>query len=109
MKWEIEYLPQAQKDLANVDRSLQPQIQKGIRKVAQNPKSKNEGGLGTPLGNRSGAHLAGLYKIKFRKIGFRVVYALKHTEGRMVVVVIAAREDGLVYREAEKRRHEHGL
>lgn len=66
-------------------------------------------GYGKPLGNFAGSKLAGLYKIKFKKAGLRVVYALQRMEERMVVVIISARADDFVYYEAEKRRKKHDL
>ncbi len=100
-------MPEAEEDLASLNRSVRPEILKGIRKVAQNPDYPD--GYGKPLGNFAGSKLAGLYKIKFKKAGLRVVYALQRREETMVVIIISARADGLVYDEAEKRRKRHDL
>ncbi|MDR1590139.1 MAG: hypothetical protein LBS51_08120 [Oscillospiraceae bacterium] len=70
---------------------------------------QSEGGYGKPLRNQAGLELAGLYKIKFKKLGRRVVYALERENGKMTVIVIAAREDFDVYISAEKRRIKYGL
>ena len=105
--WIIRYLPEAEKDLAKLDPSVRPAILKGIRKVAQNPGYPD--GYGKPLGNLMGTGLAGLYKIKFRKAGLRVVYALACRDGVMTIIIISARADNAVYEEAEKRRVRHGL
>ena len=51
----------------------------------------------------------GFNKIKFKKAGLRVVYALQRVEGKMVVVIISARADDFVYYEAEKQRKKHDL
>jgi len=109
MKWELKFLPEAIEDLKQIDASIRPQILKGIQKVLQNPEAKALGGYGEPLGNKNIAKLAGLYKIKFRGIGQRVVYALHKTESSMIIIIISAREDFKVYTEAEKRRHENNL
>jgi mRNA interferase RelE/StbE len=109
MTWHIEYLPEVAEDIRKIDNSVKPQIQKGILKVAENPVSKAEGGYGTPLGNIGGTNLTGLYKIKFRGIGQRVVYGLKKSEDKMIIVIIAAREDSIVYSEAAKRRSVNDL
>ena len=103
MNWEIRFLPEAEDDLASLNQSVRPEVLKGIRKVAQNPGYPD--GYGKPLGNFAGSKLAGLYKIKFKKAGLRVVYALQ----RMVVVIISARADDFVYYEAEKRKKKHDL
>ena len=107
MTWQIEYLPEAVEDLKLLDRSVRPQVLKGIRKVAQNPDYPD--GYGKPLGNFAGSNLSGLFKIKFRKIGLRVVYALKKRDNAMLIVIISARADELVYTEAERRRVRHDL
>ena len=75
MNWEIRFLPEAEDDLASLNQSVRPEVLKGIRKVAQNPGYPD--GHGKPLGNFAGSKLAGLYKIKFKKAGLRVVYALQ--------------------------------
>lgn len=107
MNWEIRFLPEAEDDLASLNQSVRPEVLKGIRKVAQNPAYPD--GYGKPLGNFAGSKLAGLYKIKFKKAGLRVVYALQRVEGKMVVIIISARADDFVYYEAEKRRKKHDL
>lgn len=107
MTWQIKFLPEAEDDLASLNQAVRPQILKGIRKVAQNPEYP--GGYGKPLGNFAGSHLARLYKIKFKKAGLRVVYALVRQEESMVIVVISARADDLVYDEAQRRRKRYGL
>lgn len=107
MNWEIRFLPEAEDDLASLNQSVRPEVLKGIRKVTQNPGYPD--GYGKPLGNFAGSKLAGLYKIKFKKAGLRVVYALQRVEERMVVVIISARADDFVYYEAEKRRKKHDL
>lgn len=57
MTWQVEFLEEAKKDMTRLDHSVQVQVFKGIRKVAQNPLSADEGGYGKPLGNKSGNDL----------------------------------------------------
>ena len=109
MSWVVEFLDEAKKDLKSLDHSVQLQVAKGIRKVAENPVSIYAGGYGKPLGNRNGVDLAGLYKIKYRDLGIRVVYQLVVTGSVMKIVVISARTDEQVYREAAKRRAKYGF
>lgn len=104
MNWSVEYLPEALEDLKGLDGSVRPQILKGIRKVSQNPLPDTEGGYGKPLGNQSGTALSGLMKIKFKKIGIRVVYKVEKIDGIMKIIIISARSDNQVYDETEKRR-----
>ena len=107
MMWGIEFLEEAEKDMKKLDHSAQVQVLKGIRKVSQNPLSVEEGGYGKPLGNKIGINLTN--KIKFRDIGIRVVYKIERIEGIMKIIVISARMDEQVYKEAAKRREKYDL
>ena len=107
MSWNIEFLPEAAEELKQLDGSIRPQILKGIRKVSQNPLP--DGGYGKPLGNQSGTDLSGLMKIKFRKIGIRVVYKIEIIDSIMKIIIISARADDRVYIEAEKRRKKYDI
>ena len=109
MTWKIEYLNEAKKDLEKQDHSVQLQVLKGIRKVAENPVSIYDGGYGKPLGNKQGLNLAGLMKIKFRDLGIRVVYKVEYTDTVMRIIVISARNDNDVYMLAEKRKKKYNL
>ena len=59
--------------------------------------------------NKSGTNLTNLMKIKFRDIGIRVVYKVERVNGVMKIIVISARTDEQVYKEAAKRRDKHDL
>lgn len=109
MTWRIEFLDEAEKDMKKLDHSVQIQVLKGIRKVGQNPLPTEEGGYGKPLGNKSGTNLTNFMKIKFRDLGIRVVYKVECLDGVMKIIVISARTDEQVYKEAEKRRNKHDL
>lgn len=109
MKWSIEFLEEAEKDMKKLDHSAQIQVLKGIIKVSKNPLPPEEGGYGKSLGNKSGTNLTNLMKIKFRKLGIRVVYKIERVDGVMKIIVISARADEQVYKEAAKRREKHDL
>lgn len=109
MNWQVEFLEEAKKDLKRLSHPVQIQVLKGIRKVSQNPVSVFEGGYGKPLGNKRGINLTSLMKIKFRDLGIRVVYKIERTETTMRIIVISARTDEEVYREAAKRKERHHL
>lgn len=109
MTWSIEFLDEAEKDMKKLDHSAQIQVLKGIRKVSRNPLSIEEGGYGKPLGNKSGTNLTNLMKIKLKDLGIRVVYKVERVDGVMKIIVISARTDEQVYREAVKRRDKHNL
>lgn len=109
MTWSIEFLDEAEKDMKKLDHSAQIQVLKGIRKVSRNPLSAEEGGYGKPLGNKSGTDLTNLMKIKFRDLGIRVVYKVERVDGVMKIIVISARTDEQIYKEAAKRRDKYNL
>lgn len=102
MRWSIEFLEEAERDMRKLDHSVQIQVLKGIRKVSQNPLPVKEGGYGKPLGNKSGINLTNLMKIKFRGLGIRVVYKIERADGVMKIIVVSARTDEQVYKEAQK-------
>ena len=77
-------------------------ILKAIEKTAERPLPPPDG-IGKPLGNHSSAKLSGFYKIKLRSLGYRVVYQLVIEDGVMRIIVISIRDDGTVYKEAERR------
>ena len=103
MNWKIEYLPEAEKDLRDLDCSQRILVLKAIKKVQQNPLPIDEQGYGKPLGNHSSTNLAGLLKIKLRSAGLRVVYQLRRTESSMMIIVIGIWADEEVYEIAQKR------
>lgn len=109
MTWSIEFLEEAENDMKKLDHSVRLQVLKGIRKVSRNPLSVQEGGYGKPLGNKSGTNLTNLLKIKFRDLGIRVVYKVIRVDGVMKIIVVSARTDEQVYKEAGKRREKYEL
>ena len=109
MIWEVEYLEEAKDDLKRLDNSVSCQVLKGIKKVQQNPLPNYEGGYGKPLGNKDNNNLTDLLKIKFVKIGIRVVYKLVRENNKMKIVVISARAENEVYRLAGERKNNYGL
>lgn len=109
MTWNIEFLEEAKKDIKKLDHSVQLQVFKGIKRVAQNPLPTDKGGYGKPLGNKNGLNLTNLLKIKFRDLGIRVVYKLEYVNNEMKIIVISARTDEAVYKEAAKRREKRNF
>ncbi len=109
MNYQINFIPEALTDMKKLDHSVLPQVVKGIQKVSQNPVSIYQGGYGKPLGNKDGTNLTGLFKIKFRSIGIRVVYSVEEKEGVMTIIIVSVRADNQVYQEASKRRSKHDL
>lgn len=102
MKWTVEFIKEAQKDLKRLDPHNQKIILKAISKTAERPLPPPDG-IGKPLGNHASANLSGFYKIKLRDLGYRVVYSLEIKDGVMKIIIISVRADEEVYKEAEKR------
>ena len=69
--------------MKKLERSASLQVLKGIQKVSRNQLPVQEGGYGKPLGNKNGANLTNLLKIKFRDLGIRVVYKVERVEDVM--------------------------
>ena len=108
MIWHVRFSTFAEKDWKIfdryhqkvIDKAIQKVIDKAIQKVMQNPTAD---GYGKPLANLSGSHLHGLYKIKLKKSGIRIVYALIEVEGERLIIIIGARANDEVYDIAAKR------
>jgi mRNA interferase RelE/StbE len=105
MKWKLAYLPEAEKDLKDLDGSQRILVQKAIKKVQNNPLPVDENGYGKPLGN----NLTGFLKIKLRAAGLRVVYKILRIDNVMIIIVIGVRADEEVYDIARKRAVKHDL
>jgi mRNA interferase RelE/StbE len=108
MAWTIQYLPEANHDLAKLDGSTRRHVVKAIGKIASNPLPEQEGGYGKPLGRKRDVDLTGLLKIKLKKDGIRIVYKLCRNNDSLLVIIIGVRTEDEVYRQAflrRKRRH----
>ena len=102
MKWDIEYIKEALRDLKRLDAYNRKLILQAIEKTAERPLPPPDG-IGKPLGNHASSQLSGYYKIKLKNIGYRVVYDLVREKNIMKVIVISIRDDDAVYKEAERR------
>lgn len=103
MNWQIKFIPEAKKDYDRLAGNQQLLVAKALEKVRQNPVSIYEGDYGKPLGNKGGTNLTGLFKVKLKSAGLRIVYKLIQTETEMLIIVIGARADDEVYQIAQKR------
>lgn len=107
MAWEIRIKDEAKKEFSEFHNDIKPQILAGIRKVSQVPLPRPEG-YGHPLGNKNGNNLTGFFKIKYKKIGIRVVYTLVLEQRVMNIVVISRRSDDFCYELAGKLYKKYG-
>ncbi len=106
-QWKIKISDKAVKDYKKLDYSLKKQVLAGILKVSKSPlPSPNS--YGKPLGNKSGNNLTGFFKIKYRGIGFRVVYSLVLDKQIMNIVVISERDDDYSYKLAASLYKKYG-
>ena len=103
MSWNVQYLPEAKKDLESLDGSQRRLVVKAIARVSTNPLPDYEGGYGKPLGNRNNSNLAGCMKIKLKASGLRIVYKIEKIGEQMFIIVIGARADDEVYEIANSR------
>ena len=103
MSWNVQYLPEAKKDLESLDGSQRRLVVKAIAKVSTNPLPDYEGGYGKPLANRNNSNLAGCMKIKLKASGLRIVYKIEKIGEQMFIIVIGARADDEVYEIANSR------
>lgn len=103
MNWQIKFIPEAKKDYDRLAGNQQLLVAKALEKVCQNPVLIYEGGYGKPLGNKGGTNPTGLFKVKLKAVGLRIVYKLIQTETEMLIIVIGARADDEVYQIAQKR------
>lgn len=102
MKWKIEYIKEAQRDLKRLAPYNRKIILKAIDRTAERPLPPPNG-IGKPLGNHAGTKLNGYYKIKLRDLGYRIVYQLIKDGETMRIIIISIRDDDAVYKEAERR------
>jgi mRNA interferase RelE/StbE len=84
------FLPSALKEWQGLDGS----VKEPMRKRLNNPH--------VPGGSLHG-ELAGYYKIKLKKHGFRLVYGVEDDALVVVVMAVDKREDSVVYRSAVAR------
>jgi mRNA interferase RelE/StbE len=103
IEWKLELSPPAHKDYDRLDGTQKKLVLRALNKILSNPLPNSEGGYGKPLSNRNGSKLAGLYKVKLRESGIRIVYRLKIVDAMVYVIVIGMRDDSTVYKEAERR------
>lgn len=98
-KYRLLFLPSALREWQALDGSVKEPMRKLLRKRLDNPH--------VPGGALHG-ELAGYYKIKLNKQGFRLVYGVEDDTLIVMVMVMAVdkREDGIVYRSVLARIRE---
>jgi len=95
MSYKLAFLPSARKQWDKLDNSIKEPLRKKIRSVLTHPhiqKNKLRG-------------YEGLYKIKHRSSGYRLVYKGADEQVTVTVVPIGKREKNSVYRQLTKLKH----
>lgn len=91
--YEIEWLPQALKELRKLDGAIRLQLLRKLDERRRHPRVPGDALHG----------LKDCYKIKLRSAGYRLVYRVEDERVVVVVVSVGKRERSEVY-EAAKRR-----
>jgi mRNA interferase RelE/StbE len=94
MTYQLEWTIRANKDWEQLDRSIQVEVLKKLKQRLANPH--------IPADLLSG-NLAGLYRLKFRKSGIRLIYKVQDQRLIVVVVAIGKRENLDAYKTAAAR------
>ena len=93
MTYSLKFKQDALKEWGNLDGSLRQQFKNKLEQRLVNPR--------VPASRLSGQQ--DRYKIKLRKVGYRLVYEVRDTELVVVVIAIGKRERNAVYEIAAKR------
>lgn len=93
MIYKVKFRTDALKEWNSLDRSIQQQFARKLKKCAENPH--------IPAARLKG--MQNCYKIKLRSSGFRLVYQSFKDELIIAVVAVGKREHSEVYKLASKR------
>jgi mRNA interferase RelE/StbE len=93
-KYRLQFVPSAWAEWQALDGSVKEPLRKLLQKRLDNPH--------VPGGELHGA-LAGHYKIKLRKQGYRLVYGVQEDVLVVMVMAIDKREESAVYQSAVAR------
>ena len=98
-KFEVVFIKEAQKEYQKLDGSIKKYVQVAIAKMQERADE-----LGEELTSKHGINLIGCRKIKFRKIGIRIVYRIVGDQAEIAeILTVGKREDNEVYKMAAKR------
>jgi len=87
-KYRLKFVPSALKEWEGLDGSVKEPIRNALRKRLDNPHVPSAALHGD---------LAGHYKIKLQKQGYRLVYGVEEDALVVMVMAIGKRDDGAVY------------
>lgn len=93
MSYELEFDPRAMKEWKKLDETVRSQFKKKLAEVLVNPE--------IPANQLSG--FPNCYKIKLRKLGYRLIYQVQNERITVFVVAIGKREREEAYQKAQSR------
>jgi mRNA interferase RelE/StbE len=96
--YDYKFHPDAKKELAKLDHSVQILFTRTLKKILKNPE------LGQDLGHKNSLDLSGLKKIYFDNKRYRIVYEIIDQEVVIYIVAIGKRDKMAVYAKAAQRR-----
>ncbi len=94
MPYRLQFLPEALEEWRSLDGSIRDLLKKALRKRLQQPHVP---------GAELHADLRHCYKIKLRKAGYRLVYAVEDDVLIVIVLAIGKRAEAEAYRLAARR------
>jgi mRNA interferase RelE/StbE len=95
--YRLKFVPSAWAEWQALDGSVKEPLRKLLKKRLNNPHMP---------GAALHGELAGFYKIKLRKQGYRLVYGVEYDALVVMVMAVDKREDSAVYRAALSRLFE---
>ncbi len=93
MAYRLQFLPEALKEWEALDGSIKAPLRAALKKRLENPHVPSA---------VLGSELAGCYKIKLRKQGYRLVYVVEDDVLVVIVLAIGIRERLAAYENALK-------
>lgn len=94
MSYELYFHPAALKEWNKLSKDIQSQFKKVIQRRLLEPHSPSA---------RLGGGLANCYKIKLRKLGYRLVYHVEDKKLHVVVIAVGKRNKDQIYKLATNR------
>ncbi len=98
-KYRLKFVPDAWREWQALDGSIKQALKPLLAKRLQNPHVP---------GAQLHRELAGCYKIKLLKQGYRLVYMVEDDVLVVLVLAVGKREESVVYRSATARRGKQG-
>lgn len=100
MAARVRLLPEAAEDVRALDGAARSLVLKSLKKLETSPEQR-----GTPLGSKANAQsdLTGFRKLVVGDRAYRVIYQVTSDGNVVVVWVVGARADAVVYQEANAR------